>query len=80
MNFNKICLRIPYTSSKPKQVTFCWIWIYLHALHRVPVTMSVPLVFVGIRIAGSFHRSFKPVLCLYVMQGKIRIRKTILIE
>lgn len=80
MNFSKISLKIPGNSCKPKQVTFSWIWMYLHILHKVHVTMSVLLVFIGICIASSFNRNFKLLLCLYVVQGKIRISKTILIE
>lgn len=80
MNFSKICLKVPDNSCKPKQVTYSWIWIYLHILHRVHVTRSVLLVFVRICIASSFHRNFKLVLCLYVVQGKIRISKTVVTE
>lgn len=38
------------------------------------------LGFVGICIASFFNRNLKPVSCLYVVRGKVRISKTTLIE
>lgn len=52
MNFSKFLLKISRKSYELKQVTFSWIWIYLHILHRV--TMPVLLVFVGIPAWTSF--------------------------
>lgn len=61
MNFNIFLLKISHKSYKITQATFSWIWIYLHILHRV--TMSVLLVFVGICTASSFNRLCVCTLC-----------------
>lgn len=61
MNFSKFLLKIPHKSYELKQVTFSWIWIYLHILHRV--AMSVLLVFVGIPAWTSFFNR----LCVHML-------------
>lgn len=65
MNFSKFLLKVQHKSYELKQVPFSWIWIYLHILHRV--TISVLLVFVGIWTASSFNR-----LCVHMLCRKIQ--------
>lgn len=61
MNFNKFLLKISHKIYALKPVTFSWIWIYLHILHRV--RMSVLLVFVEICTANSFNKICVHMLC-----------------